>query len=1328
MKKLKFVCWVSCIMVIFMIPQIACGMNMPVSAANVALSEEDISFISADSYRALADGTKIAVIASDTNSLTYTFMKKKFAYSENLGGYVAIVDDHISAKTIASGISVTNEPTEEVEHRGDVNGDGNIRSADAAFANYIIHNPNRNYSDMARLRAEVMAGKTVAVTMADVYYILRAAIGLNTTEADIPDFGDEFDDPVESLPEDQWVKPAVLSFASEAATALNASVKSGEIIYRDGGAILKNFVAPQFNSPAYVLDNHLWAAVYYKTSSEGIITFNGTEIAADTSVSAGEWVYAEPVKLTRRIKAAFSKGEPNVIAYTGEGELCIGGVILFSDIEQIKNYVFDKTEPEATVKPHTWVLASSNKDADNVYVDGMLQPSKEMIASDVEFYVHSENPQLMRGSFAFDTVDGVNCLRLERGTDDVYGNFRVIARVYNYASIDYTVYKYARIKYYVSGLDGDYGSYFRITNNGDGSASYADTYENLYENQGKWTMSQVLDLTERVSSNFKPTEKSYSIINRLDQDGPITIGLINAPDNAKVYIASITYYQTKEQAYADASMGEYEPKYLDAKLGKFTVSTVFDGDGMGKWSYSKQDGFKLTDSGDSNNGGNYRMTYKFVFHATIGENRYMRAVYKANNGSATEPVSLVTYSPKTGDTAVIESNVSNTDEWKLSNAVLLTDDLFERLGGTGAYLENQTFENIMQEHNFLAFTNTASDAEYAIRDIYFFDNEDDALMFTMPEAPEAPTSKFTVGNTVYLSTVEIDCGVDSVVPEDEYRIYVQNDCLYVRAGSVAAADFAKKVASGRVLGYDTYSDVLNTTVAADFVYEGKVPVGEPSYTVELKYDDRYTFDKPVAAVESLKITSTSVLTGETDASIIKRVSGETFAVSGIGTAVVYFTDGTSARVNTTPANISLVMIAGQSNGEGHSGDNTRSLRSAAGQVYSTYASAGYRYTNRVLGQGFTKGMDALSIYNNDVFIPKALTGTESRVGSDLTYLPSDLTVGGHGKGGTDSGIAYEWSRSTGEKIWIVNASHSASGIDSWQPGNSESDNNFWQAVGVFQSAQMTVKAEIAAGHYKLSKMGYFWLQGCSDSGRGIESYTSCFKNVHEGFKKYLAFDHDSNLNTPEVTMDFAAIMLVRAGEGYNEMSDYRMNGPRVSQYYMGNEKSEKWAEDVYLVSNITDIFKTDDAVAAYYTEKYGTSENYKADNGVSFEMPMTVDEVHPDIHYAQAGYNEIGRDAAYNLLRQIGVIKVEDTSADGIRLIGADGFEIDAEAGLTIPTYGYATIVPDVYPRYMAVDVTVEYSDNIIRDDHYNFICKDGKAAYITFRCGNVSQTININS
>ncbi len=1067
------------------------------------------------------------------------------------------------------------------------------------------------------------------------------------------------------------------------------------------------YLAKQKSAAASLKASETYAVLLYRTNIESAgevelsnpSTGKDAILIPDVSVSADKWVYSAPVNLDLSETSGdlfdrfYNGGDPGSPIYFDlpcEGDadysedqyFFLKEIIFFSNEAIAKQYIENVEAPEATevildeglskdmwITPTAISFASAEKTALNAVIcDGSL--------------TYTSDGARLAGSFAPAFVsDGY-----------IFENHALVSLSYKTTA----------------------GGTITI---GD-TVVAADTSVSA----GEWVYTEPLELTEEMKAAFS-------------SDNPLAITYTGS---GELYVGELVFISNGAQL--DEYVSEFDKtatgSYLDGKLGEFTVLSVYSGEGLGDWSYDEDTMFTLGYT-DALYDSSYRMTYKFVDRNALltktgsgyGDRElkyvYMRAAYKADN-AGTDGVELITVNPLSGVSAVLDSDVQDTNgEWVISDPVRVPDDILNALSMLGDYYV-EDYEELNHKPAVLAFTNTSGDASYAVKNIYFFETAEDAISFTMPADAAKPASTYKIGTKTYSSVTPVSA-VDSTMAADSYKIYVDGTTLKVAAGSADTLATANKVAEGRVLAGDTYEDVVSVTLASTFSLSGKVSSAAATETVALKYDDRHTFTKAVAWVDSTSITSTDVITGEADVSVLKRISGETFAASATGEATVYFTDGTSVKVTVETAPLAVFMIGGQSNAEGVDGSPKTSIRSAPGQVYSSYATAGYRYIKWILSSSYTAGMDALTIYNTDVFVPKALTSTESRVGSDLSYTPDWLTDGGYGKAGIDSSVAYEWNRYTGDKVWVINVAHSGSGISSWQPGDGVSENNFWEAVGVMKGAEETLKAEIAAGHYYLTNMGYYWVQGCSDINKDAAFYNDNYVNMHEGFVEELAFDHDSDPATPDKTIEFGGIILVRrgfaGGTDNNKAPDFVMNGPRTAQYLLGNTPDD----GIYMVSNVGEIFRDDASVTSYFAEKYGTTANFQALTGANYSLPTAIASVHPDIHYRQQGYNEIGREAAQNMLRITGRVTAEAADVT-FNLLDADGVSTDfVTKGVTLASGATVKIVPDVAPRYMATDVAVTTSSNVTHDGYYVFKSTNGKAGTITFTCGGESVTVKVN-
>lgn len=429
-------------------------------------------------------------------------------------------------------------------------------------------------------------------------------------------------------------------------------------------------------------------------------------------------------------------------------------------------------------------------------------------------------------------------------------------------------------------------------------------------------------------------------------------------------------------------------------------------------------------------------------------------------------------------------------------------------------------------------------------------------------------------------------------------------------------------------------------------------------SLTLCYDDRYTFAEAVTEIGRQTVTSRTAGGDAADSAVLTLAEdGKTVIATGTGTAEVTLADGSVRTVTVVPARLSMLFVLGQSNAEGMilgatkpDGDRARaeSILCAEGQVYSTYAPAQnnpHTYGDNIGGVSF--GGKELSVANASSFVAASLTGNTNAAGEALAYPLNQLTAAGSGKSGLDSGLGYAWNTLRGEKVWVINAAHSGSGIASWQPGSAVSDNNFWQAVGVAQAALDTMEREVRAGHYVFSQMGYFWLQGCTDRLMSAAEYTAQYLAMHRGLLEQVARDLDGDGTKEELS--FGGILMVRNPLTQLTVLDLRLNGPRTAQFLLGST-ALPGAERVYLVSTLGDRFTDDLSVEEYFRATYPSGKtDYTA--RTAYPLPRTAAEVHPDIHYRQPGYNELAVDAVRNLL----AMQSGDATESDAKLLKPDG-------------------------------------------------------------------------
>ena len=410
--------------------------------------------------------------------------------------------------------------------------------------------------------------------------------------------------------------------------------------------------------------------------------------------------------------------------------------------------------------------------------------------------------------------------------------------------------------------------------------------------------------------------------------------------------------------------------------------------------------------------------------------------------------------------------------------------------------------------------------------------------------------------------------------------------------------------------------------------------------------------------------------------------------TGTGTATLCLTapngvDAVYANVTVSPAELTLMFISGQSNAEGWCSSNTGyqkqySIASEEGTVYSTYVpSSNLSVANSITGLSFSGGCTVLNVED---YVPGALTGIGQDIsisGKELQYKGNTLTTAGNGKTGMDSGLAYEWQTLTGDKVWVVNASWGGSSIMSWVPGG----NLYERAESVYDLIYQTYCAEIEAGHYIAGDQLMFWLQGEQDKNMEISTYGKYFSEMYEGLVKDFSY------------LDGIGVITVRSSVGsYVEEEELQMTAPRVIQYAAGNSLDY---EKLYVVSNSNEQWVNDEGVQSYFQGRYGSridAEDYPI--RVSAATPVSMSQVHSDIHYSQLGHNENGLTAAEGLYC---ALYAEDlgVTPESVSWYGESGLAITEYEGLNQED---TVLIPVAYPVYTGKQMDITSIDVVSYD------------------------------
>ena len=253
--------------------------------------------------------------------------------------------------------------------------------------------------------------------------------------------------------------------------------------------------------------------------------------------------------------------------------------------------------------------------------------------------------------------------------------------------------------------------------------------------------------------------------------------------------------------------------------------------------------------------------------------------------------------------------------------------------------------------------------------------------------------------------------------------------------------------------------------------------------------------------------------------------------------------------------------------------------------------------------------------------------------------------------------------------------------------------------------------------------------------------------MHNRIKSDFAFDHDRDSATAAVEMEFANILTIRSatnfgGDGYRQgeytdttelpqtvsFPDLQMTGPRVAQYWLGNNPDYP---DINAVTNITESWVTmpdgTDGVAEYFNEHY---ENGRVDYPTQTEQtelwrtPTTPGEVHPGVHYSQIGYNEIGRDAARNTCYFLGEAEPPAEKVS-IKLLSWDGYT-DFGGNISADLSPESLAVPVVSPLYLSKALNVTYSDGY-RYEYYDLTGISAGEINVTVGDAALKVTLGVN-
>ncbi len=424
-------------------------------------------------------------------------------------------------------------------------------------------------------------------------------------------------------------------------------------------------------------------------------------------------------------------------------------------------------------------------------------------------------------------------------------------------------------------------------------------------------------------------------------------------------------------------------------------------------------------------------------------------------------------------------------------------------------------------------------------------------------------------------------------------------------------------------------------------------------SVSMYYDDfldltaapYYVGNSSTVNITNQAVTSKQVANGELDEAVVTYdASTKTLYAAGVGTAKLNI-DGTEFSVTVTAAPIRMFLIGGHSVSAGVGGNPEWSVVSRPGQVYSTYES----YINTKVNANW--GWE----YNWSFSETEASGLTGMGIGHNAARRPETIDAlceGGTGTYGSGTALAHFWNQLTGEKVWILNAGHGGMALTEWKEGAVD----FVHASKLFKNAQAVMKNEIAAGHFELKSMEFFYFS-CANGDQTwyTSDYKTDFESMWNGFKREFTTDMNGD-GTPETMSNIGLVPHWRPGG--SAYVNQKFDTGHSYNYFMAASAAYP---DVYIASSLCRGFDQNHVSATELPKFYiDAAMNYETAGGVDPKtlIPDTfkidAESVFPDqIHVGQITQNLQGYYMAQNLYQYL----FNDNQTVNLTVYGPNGVE-----------------------------------------------------------------------
>ena len=310
-------------------------------------------------------------------------------------------------------------------------------------------------------------------------------------------------------------------------------------------------------------------------------------------------------------------------------------------------------------------------------------------------------------------------------------------------------------------------------------------------------------------------------------------------------------------------------------------------------------------------------------------------------------------------------------------------------------------------------------------------------------------------------------------------------------------------------------------------------------------------------------------------------------------------------------------------------------------------------------------------------------------------------------------LAQKWYELTGEKVIIVHTASSGKAITNWASYEGVLTSVTTSIAAKVESCISAVKAN---PNFNLVDVGYYWVQGESDAWydwnndnsnytyASAEQYESAFTPVHNAF---IAALETSGLDAYGGNVCLRSIKCLKSDGKYNEYS-----GVRVAQQNMANQ-----LDDFYMATVRTE---------------YWLGENYTTG-------------IIESLHYTQYAYNEIGTDAAINMVaarNENPVTDIQLIGKDGVTFYGEDDLIfVEDNMGFIGPYNSFEEGSAQLTARVLPINATSDGLTMTLTDmdgnpvtgviENNGFIkdaSKVNRPMYLTVKSGSVSKTYLLTS